>query len=210
MDPQILAFTAVAALITITPGADMALVTRNTLRYGSRAAFPTSLGICSGLAIHAAASAAGVSIVLSRSATLFEIVKLLGAAYLIVLGVHSILTAGRGAGSAGGDPGGQNPSPARIAAFGQGLLNNLLNPKIAVFYLTFLPQFISPGDPALQKSLLLAGIHIVLGLVWLTAYAAFIDRLRRLFARPAVRRLLDRATGGLLIALGLRLAFERR
>jgi threonine/homoserine/homoserine lactone efflux protein len=86
----------------------------------------------------------------------------------------------------------------------------VLNPKVALFYLTFLPQFMNPGDPVVLKSLALAGIHILLGLVWLSTYAYFISRLSDLLLRPAVRRRFERVTGGLLILLGLRLAWERR
>lgn len=106
-------------------------------------------------------------------------------------------------------PGGQT-AKARLASFTEGLLTNLLNPKVAIFYLTFLPQFIQPGAAALQQSLLLGGIHISIGFIWLTAYAAFIDRLSRWLRRPHVKRRIEAITGGLLIALGLRLAFEKR
>ena len=106
---------------------------------------------------------------------------------------------------------GEEPSPARrTSAFRQGLLTNLFNPKIAIFYSTFLPQFIGPGDPALPLSMLLAGVHIAFGLVWLTAYAWLLDRAMTAFKSSRVRRALDAVTGTVLVALGLRLAAERR
>ena len=94
--------------------------------------------------------------------------------------------------------------------FWQGFLTNVLNPKVAIFYLTFLPQFIAPGQPVLTRSLMLASIHIVMGLFWLIAYAWFIDRLGSVLTRPAVKAWLERVTGGLLVAIGARLAWERR
>lgn len=96
------------------------------------------------------------------------------------------------------------------SGFRQGLVTNLLNPKIAVFYTTLLPQFIVSGDPVLLKSLLLAGIHSLMGLVWLTGYATLVRRARDVLRRPRVRRALDRLTGSVLIALGVRLASEQR
>jgi threonine/homoserine/homoserine lactone efflux protein len=95
-----------------------------------------------------------------------------------------------------------------MTAFRQGFLTNVLNPKVAIFYLTFLPQFIAPGQPVLTRSLMLASIHIVMGLFWLTAYAWFIDRLGSVLTRPAVKAWLERVTGGLLVAIGARLAWE--
>jgi len=206
VDPRLYAFIGVAALLTILPGADMALVTRNVLAVGRRRAMLTIAGICTGCIIHATASALGLSAILATSATAFNVVKTLGAAYLIWIGIQSIREAGQ-------------PAPvtseasarrARLGPFLQGFLTNILNPKVAVFYLTFLPQFISPGEPVLRRSLLLASIHIAMGFVWLTAYAWFIDRLGAVLTRPRVKAWLERVTGGLLIALGARLAWARR
>jgi len=184
----------------------MALVAKVTLHDGKRAAFFTSLGISSGLPVHATASALGLSVILSTSATAFTIVKIAGAVYLGYLGVqtfrHSFDRSSPGAAKAG---------PGRTRwhhGFFQGFLNNVLNPKVALFYLTFLPQFINPGDNVLLKSLLLAGIHVTLGLAWLTTYAYAIDRLGRLVQNA--RRWLERASGAALVGLGVRLAFERR
>jgi threonine/homoserine/homoserine lactone efflux protein len=231
-DPRLFAFVGVAALLTILPGADMALVTRNVLALGRRRTMLTILGICAGCVIHATASALGISAILATSATAYNIVKTAGAAYLVWIGLQSITSkpfvGGQTPKNFGGQTpkefggqtpkefGGQTPKRGRErdagarAAFLQGFLTNVLNPKVAIFYLTFLPQFISPGEPVLARSLMLASIHIALGLVWLTAYAWFIDRLGAVLTRPTVKAWLGRVTGGLLIALGARLAWERR
>ena len=205
IDGSILAFIGIAALLTILPGADMALVAKVTLLDGKLAAFFTSLGICAGLPVHAAASALGLSLILATSAEAFAAVKFAGAAYLTYLGIRTIRDSMRAVADravvAARTRGG-------VAAFAQGWLSNVLNPKVALFYLTFLPQFISPGDNVLAKSLLLAGIHAVLGLVWLPLYAYAIDRL--VLVMRSARRWLERISGAALIGLGLRLALERR
>jgi threonine/homoserine/homoserine lactone efflux protein len=201
--PSLIAFIGIVALLTIVPGADMAQVAKVTLQEGRRAAFFTSLGISCGLPLHATASALGLSVILGTSATAFTVVKIAGALYLAYLGIESLRHAGRA------DP----LAPVARArslrgSFVQGLGNNLLNPKVALFYLTFLPQFISPGDPVLLRSLLLAGIHVALGMVWLTTYAYAIDRVGKLV--QGARVWLERVTGVLLVGLAVRLAFERR
>lgn len=214
VDPRVLAFVGVAAILTILPGADMALVTRNVLAIGRRRTMRTITGICAGCVIHATASALGLSAILATSATAYNVVKTLGAAYLVWIGIHSIRESRRSAVPAEVSP--APPAPARRSRislgspFSQGFLTNLLNPKVAIFYLTFLPQFIRPGEPVLRRSLMLATIHIAMGFVWLTAYAWFIDRLGAILTRPMVKAWLERVTGGLLIALGARLAWERR
>lgn len=206
-----LVFLTIAAVLTITPGADTALVTKNVISRGRAAAFFTTLGICLGCLVQATLSALGLSAVLSRSATLFEVVKLAGAVYLIYIGAVSLWSGirGRGVQQAAAD------SPVkiderRLRSFTEGLFTNLLNPKVALFYLTFLPQFIAPGEPVLQKSLLLALIHIGMGLLWLTLFASLLHTMSGVFSRSSVRRKLETLTGGLLIAFGLKLAFAKR
>jgi len=206
VDPRLYAFIGVAAVLTILPGADMALVTRNVLAVGRRRTMLTIVGICAGCMIHATASALGLSAILATSAAAFNVVKTLGAAYLVWIGVQSIHEARASTPvSASGATRHSGAGP-----FLQGFLTNLLNPKVAIFYLTFLPQFISQGEPVLKKSFLLAAIHIVLGFVWLTAYAWFVDRLGAVLTRPRVKAWLERTVGALLIALGVRLAWARR
>jgi threonine/homoserine/homoserine lactone efflux protein len=206
-----LVFVGVVALLTITPGADMAMVARSVFTGGRRDAFATTLGISAGCFVWACASALGVAAVLAASQTAYDALRLVGAAYLVWLGVQSLLAArsgGVGSGAAAAASRGSASRPGH--PFRQGLLTNLFNPKIAIFYSTFLPQFIGPGDPALLLSMLLACVHIALGIAWLSLYAWLLDRAVEAFKGSRVRRALDALTGTVLVGLGLRLAAERR
>jgi threonine/homoserine/homoserine lactone efflux protein len=198
-------FLGVVALLTITPGADMAMVARSVFMGGRRDAFATTLGIAAGCLIWALASAAGIAAVLAASETAYDTLRLVGAAYLVWLGIQSLLAARRGYSSSETVQGAarRGPSPFR-----QGLLTNLFNPKIALFYTTFLPQFIGPDDPVLLLSLAMAGVHILLGVVWLSAYAWLLDRAVEAFRGSRVRRALDALTGVVLVGLGIRVATD--
>ncbi len=199
-----LLFLGVITLLTITPGADMAMVSRSVFMGGRRDAFATTLGIAAGCMIWALASAAGVAAVLAASETAYDALRLAGAAYLVWLGVQSLLAARRGYLD---EPAAGSGRRAR-SPFRQGLLTNLFNPKIALFYTTFLPQFIRPGDPVLLLSVAMASVHIALGIVWLSAYARLLDRTMEAFRSSRVRRALDALTGAVLIGLGIRVAAD--
>lgn len=203
--PGIIAAAVVLALLTMSPGADMALVAKVTFQRGRSAAFVTTLGISSGLFVHATASALGLSVILATSADAFTVVKVAGAAYLAYLGVRSLR-----ASFAPEDPHVPAPPSRSAGPFLQGLLSNVLNPKVAVFYLTFLPQFIDAHGNVLAQSLFLAAVHATMGIVWLTAYAYVLGRLARAIAGGTLRRALERVTGVVLVGLGVRLAFETR
>jgi threonine/homoserine/homoserine lactone efflux protein len=222
VDPHILAFTGVAALLTISPGPDMALMLRNVLRGGSRVVLPTALGTCTGLFAWGAMSSLGIAALLAASAGLYTVLRLAGAAYLVILGLLALRAAATGRHD--GDPGaalagapdtvpGAVPVTApgtmtRAAGFRSGLLTNLLNPKIGVFYATLLPQFIPPGAPPLATSLQLAGIHAALGIAWLCLYGGLLARAGDIVRRGRVRRVLEGLTGAVLVALGLRVALD--
>lgn len=211
IDSQVVAFAVIAAALTVAPGADTMLVVRNVLRGGRRDGVITTFGICLGLFVHATLSAVGVSVILMRSATAFHLLKLAGACYLVWLGVQSLSGAVRGeVPAAGAERGGPRVLMSARRCFLEGVLSNVLNPKVAVFYLAFLPQFIGPTDAVLRKSLLLAGIHYVEGIVWLVVVSVVVDRTRRFFMESDVRRWLDGVCGALLVGLGVRLALERR
>ncbi len=210
IDPQVLAFTLIAAIMTMTPGADTLLVVRNVLRGGRRDGFATMTGICSGLYAHACLSALGVSVILMQSAAAFTVLKIAGAGYLAWLGIQSLRAAARGT----APPRATVPAAGmRVSAgrnFREGFLTNLLNPKVIVFYLALLPQFIGPGDAVLGKSLLLASIHFAEGMLWFTLVSFLVERSRQFFMRPRLRSVIDAACGTLFIALGLRLAWQHR
>jgi RhtB (resistance to homoserine/threonine) family protein len=209
IDSQIIAFTIVAAAMTMVPGADTMLVVRNVLRGGRRDGFFTMIGICSGLYVHALLSALGISVILMHSATAFTVLKIIGAGYLVWLGLNSLRSAARGGHFQSVEVVAEvNLTPARC--FREGLLTNVLNPKVAVFYLALLPQFIGPTDPVLLKSLLLAAIHFLEGILWFAIVVYFVDRSRRFFMKPNLRRWLDTICGTLLIGLGVRLAIQRQ
>nr|WP_218862941.1 LysE family translocator [Actinopolyspora biskrensis] len=200
-------------LITITPGADMALGIRNSLRGGSSACWWTGLGCCTGVVIHAVVSVAGLSALLAASATAYTVLKVAGACYLVWLGVHSLVSSLRGGhGSVGTDADSSTttvrggPELALSAAYRQGLISNLLNPKIAVLFLTMLPQFVGNDEPHTVTSLQLVLAFVVTGLLWWRLFSWLLAGLHGLLQRRAFRSALESITGTVLIALGLRVA----
>lgn len=209
---QLLPFLVASVLITVVPGADMALVTRQVLIGGPRLAQRTIFGNLTGIVVHGAALAVGLSALIVASATAYTVVKLAGAAYLVWLGIHTIRSARRPAPAAevaDATPEATGPvSPRR--AYAQGLVSTVLNPKPALFFLTFIPQFIDRDESVLAQTLFLTALHVAVGLVWLTTYAHLVDRARQVLTRDRFRRWLERSTGAVLIALGVRVAVERR
>ncbi|RTR03907.1 LysE family translocator [Halomonas nitroreducens] len=209
LDAQFWPFLVAITLLSITPGVDTLLVIRNTARGGLGDGVLTSLGICSGLFVHAAVSALGISLILLQSAWAFGVLKLAGAGYLIWLGLGALRAARRGQGlPVAGVVGEAARVPAR-RSLREGLLSNVLNPKTVVFYMAFLPQFIAPGDPALAKSLWLAGIHFLVANLWQVAVAVLVGRAGRWLASAAFSRWLNAVTGGVLMAFGVKLALTR-
>jgi threonine/homoserine/homoserine lactone efflux protein len=211
LTPALAAFFLVAALLIVTPGPDMALVTRNALAQGPRAALQTGFGVVGGVVVWSGASLLGIAALLQASAIAFTVVKLAGAAYLIFLGLRTLLAlrAPAGASRHAAIPSGRfrlsGGSP-----FQQGLLSNLLNPKIAVFFTSLIPQFVTPGPGATLESALLAATFATMVLAWLTAYAILAGRAREVLQRRPVKRLLDTVSGLVLVGLGLRLVADSR
>ena len=205
LDDRLLAFIAVSMAVVVIPGPDMALVARNVLRHGRSAGFATSVGICTGVLGWAVAAALGVATLLAASATAFTVLKLAGAAYLIYLGITTLRA--NDAPAVDGVRGG--PELPWHRAWLQGLLSAMLNPKLGVFFLTLLPQFIAPGDPPAARALQLAAVFEVIGLGWLVTYTLLLGALGAALSRPAPRRLMRWVTGTVLVGLGARVALER-
>jgi threonine/homoserine/homoserine lactone efflux protein len=193
------AFLAVSILVVVTPGVDMALVTKNALLHGRSAARATALGVNLGIAIWTVAAALGLAAVIAASAPAFTAIKLVGAAYLVYLGLRAFFRREQA-----------RVVVARGSAFRQGLASNLLNPKIAVFFTSLLPQFVDARHAEPQDLLLLGLLFNCIGIVWLLAYAELATRGRNLLTRPRVKRALDRLSGIALVALGVRIATEGR
>lgn len=206
---SLIAFVLAAGLLTITPGLDTALVLRAAAVEGPRRAAAAALGINVGCLLWGAAVALGLAALLAASQLAFEILKWCGAAYLGWLGLQLLRRPRDGIETAGP----ARPAP-RDAWFWKGLAGNLLNPKVGVFYVSFLPQFVPGvlpwGIGVAGWSFLLAGIHVLLGLAWCTALILATRPLARALRRPSVGRLLDRLTGGLFLGFGVALLFARR
>jgi threonine/homoserine/homoserine lactone efflux protein len=213
---QLVPFLLVVAVLTITPGPDMALVLRNGVRGGSGLAWWTGLGCCTGIAAHATAAVIGLSAVLAASAQAYEVVKLVGAAYLVYLGATALWRSRHGSGDLPATGGGEtNPADTadtvlttRSAAYRQGVFSNLLNPKIALLFLTLLPQFVSADEPRMRTSAVLAVAVLCVAVVWWRLFSLGVGVLGRVLSRERVRLLFDRATGVVLVVLGVRVAVE--
>lgn len=217
IDSRLIAFAGLALVLVLTPGANVMLVIRSTLGGGPRAGVATALGVALGHFVHASASALGLSLLLRTSDVAFTVMKVAGATYLAYLGARSLMAAWRGRTRTfdvveGGEADVRSPAPPHQSRrfLVDGFLCNVLNPKVALFYLALLPQFIAPGEPVLGRSILLAGIHACISVSWQSALSLALGRIRPLLARPVVYRTLEALTGSLLVGLGVRLALATR
>ena len=201
----LLAYTLAAALLTITPGLDTALVLRMAASEGARRATWSGLGIVTGCFAWAAIVAGGLSALLVASELAYNVLRWVGAAYLLYVG-FKLLCKPRDSFVNTTAP----PQNGGRSAFARGALTNLLNPKVGIFYVSFLPQFIPPGVAIVPFTLLLGAIHALLGALWFLTLIAATRPLTRWLCRPSVLRRLDRTTGGIFIAFGARLALESR
>ena len=205
MHVDLLPFLALSVLLILIPGPDTAMVTKNAVVGGRRSGVFAAIGVSVGLTIWTAAAALGIAALLRASSVAFFTLKVVGAIYLTWVGVQML----RSRGLAGGeDPAGRASSGVR--ALRQGLLSDLGNPKIAVFFTSLLPQFVRGHGSAFLPLLFMGVTFAVLTLVWLATYALAVGHASGVLRRPAVRKALDRFTGVVLIGFGVRLALERR
>lgn len=209
-DQSVLAFSIAALILTLTPGNDTILVMRNTMAGNRSTGFSTMFGICCGTIVHGLFASLGISVILMKSATLFQIVKFVGAGYLIFLGAQSLRSAWKikKENKIDAPP---VPSTKKMTAsrfFMQGLLTNVLNPKVALFYLSFIPQFMHAGDPVF-KPLFLACIHITMGIMQLSTVILLITKLRKYLVSPKVKSSMEATCGVMLTGFGLKLALQK-
>jgi threonine/homoserine/homoserine lactone efflux protein len=206
---QIITFITITLVLTVTPGMDTIIILRNVLRGGKLDGYYTAFGICSGLFVHASISSLGISVILANSVVLFSYMRTAGAFYLIWLGASTIYGAFR------------NKQPILLTkkpienmrvqplkSFREGITSNVLNPKPAIFYMAFFPQFIGQNDSVFTKSMLLASIQFVIGVSWLIILSHLICRLTYIIEKPSVKKSLDMISGSILVLLGLKLGLE--
>jgi threonine/homoserine/homoserine lactone efflux protein len=208
-----LAFTLAAAVLTVTPGLDTALVLRTAVVEGPARAMVAGLGICCSLFGWGLLVSAGLGALLAVSELAFDALRIAGALYLLYLGTRLLLRLRAPASPMAIEPDGGEGTERDVERrrwFIRGVLTNLLNPKVGAFYVTFLPQFIPAGVNVVGFSLLLALIHAVEGVLWFALLTRASTAARRWLVRPTVQRTLDGVTGGLFLLFGVRLAVEYR
>ena len=210
MTAHLLEFLAIAAVVIVTPGQDTVLTIRNTLQGGRRSGVATALGVVTGQAAWTLAASVGLVAVLRASEAAFAAVRFAGAAYLVWLGAQGLFAAFRPGRAAAPGPAGAARKLAPRAAYRQGVLSNLGNAKMAVFFSSLLPQFAPPGQASIVSLMLLGLVFCSMTLVWLTGYAFAVARAGDVLARRGFRRALDGACGATLVGFGLRLATGRR
>ena len=201
---SLIAFAAAATLLTVTPGLDTALVLRTAAVEGRRRAFAAAVGIGLGCLAWGGLVAVGLGALLAASELAYRVLKWAGAAYLLWLGLQMIIS--KRVELASADP---LPAGGATTWLPRGLLTNLLNPKVGVFYVSFLPQFIPAGASVPAMTVLLAAIHVALGLIWFAALILATAPLGQALKRPKVIRALDRVTGGVFILFAGKLALSR-
>lgn len=201
----LLTFCAAAGLLTITPGLDTVLVLRSRLSGGTAAGLAAAVGVGLGCLVWGSLVAVGLGAVLAAMPRAYAALRWCGAAYLFVCGVQLVFKPRKTFDV--GVSGPRRTGPAQDLV--RGLLTNVLNPKVGLFYLSFLPQFIPDGYAPGPFMLTLTALHIAMGLVWFTVLCLGVGVVRRVVQRPSVLPWLDRLTGGVFVAFGLRLALDR-
>jgi RhtB (resistance to homoserine/threonine) family protein len=210
MGAHLLVFVGVAAIVILLPGPDTAVVTKNVLLHGRRAALGASAGVGAGLSVWTLAAAVGLASVIRASEVAFTVLKVAGALYLMWLGFQALRAARHAPADDEARRTAARPDMGARGGFWQGFLSDLANPKIGIFFTSLLPQFVDPGRPVLLPFLALGAVFVLMTVAWLGAYCLVAARAAETLRRPRVRSALDRVTGVVLIAIGLRLVTEHR
>ncbi|MGE7183881.1 LysE family translocator [Peribacillus sp. NPDC006672] len=201
-------FMIMCILLIILPGPDTAITTRNTVTVGTAGGFKTMFGTCCALFIHTSAAVFGLSAIIVKSALLFSIFKYVGAVYLVYLGFKTLwgLRNKQVAAAA------ETPVKGKYenqSCFKQGFLTNLLNPKVAVFFLTFLPQFVDPGNDTFLPFLIMGITYTVLTAIWFIFYIYLLNQISAFMKKPRTQAIFEGITGTVLIGFGIKLALEK-
>jgi threonine/homoserine/homoserine lactone efflux protein len=206
-ETDMLTYVIAVLILVAMPGPDQALITRSALAGGRTGGLLTMVGGAAGLTVHAAAAAVGLSALLLASAEAFTVVKLLGAAYLVWIGVQTLRAAARSRRQPTDDDPGVAEARRPLLFLRDGFLTNVLNPKVAMFFVTFLPQFMTADGPApWLQAVLLSAVFAAVFLGWFSLYVWVVGCLGGLLTRPAVKSWIERVTGFTLIGLAARLA----
>ncbi len=198
-------FLVLTLFVVMSPGVDTALITKRTILDGRKNGYKMALGITSGSLVHTFAAAFGLSAILLQSALAFDIVKYIGAIYLIYLGISSFSKRRNH-----NDMQEADTTLKRKSAFKQGLLSNVLNPKVAMFFITFLPQFVQSGTDVTFQLIMMGVIYTSLSITWFLLYVFFINYLRKWLMSETVQTFMDKTTGLVLIGFGIKLALEKQ
>ena len=208
MPQNLLVYMGIVVAIALLPGPDTAVVTKNALVHGREAALGSAIGVNVGLSVWTLATALGVAAILRSSATVYDALKLVGALYLIWIGARTLWDSRHRRGVAGAEGASSRAIDGR-GGFRQGMISNLANPKVGIFFTSLLPQFVSPHGPALLQMLILGGIFIAFNVFWMCSYALAAVRLSHILSRGRVKAAIDRVSGLVLVGVGIRLAIER-
>jgi RhtB (resistance to homoserine/threonine) family protein len=200
-------FVIMCILLIILPGPDTAIATKNTLTIGRNGGFKTILGTCCALLIHTLAAVVGLSAIIVKSAFLFSVFKYFGAVYLVYLGIKTLWALKQNKTTADDMP--AESKYEGKSCFKQGFLTNLLNPKVAVFFLTFLPQFVESGSQSFLPFLIMGITYMLLTAVWFLFYIYLLDQIRAFMKKPRTQNVIEGITGTVLIGFGIKLALEK-
>ncbi|MBO1581632.1 MULTISPECIES: LysE family translocator [Bacillus] len=203
-----LLFIIMSICLIILPGPDTAMATKNTLTSGKMGGVKTVFGTCIALLIHTLAAVIGLSAIIVKSAFLFSTFKYVGAVYLVYLGTKALFSL-KNKNNLDTNELPMKHADGNSSCFRQGFLTNLLNPKIAVFFLTFLPQFLNPDHNTFVQFLIMGLTYLVLTAIWFAFYIFLIDKISLFMKKPATQRYIQGITGIVLIGFGIKLAFEK-
>lgn len=204
-------FLVMCILLIILPGPDTAIATKNTLTVSRKGGLQTIIGSCCGLLIHTCAAVIGLSAIIVKSAYIFAVLKYVGAVYLCYLGIKTLWTLRtiRTQSPVVDDVGSIEHKYSHQSCFKQGFLTNVTNPKVAVFFLTFLPQFVDGNSGTFFPFLIMGLIYTALTMLWFVFYVYLLDRISAFMKKPSTKAVIEGLTGAILIAFGIKLALEK-